>query len=157
MQDHNARLQRYHWTRIKICKIQSFFLLKKCLFLWVSPSLLINKKFASHFRRECTDENKSWKKIKDWYASRENRICIRVEFTRKKCKTAILLYCFHTAGVLHIFVLYKLLGPGTSFYRKSKINIKRKPNYEIGWFHNWPMIISLRLYAFHFTIDVFPL
>ena len=24
----------------------------------------------------------------------------------------------------------------TSFYRKSKINIKRKPNYEIGWFHN---------------------
>ena len=41
----------------------------------------------------------------------------------------ILLYCFHTAGVLHIF------GPGTSFYRKSKINIKRKPNYETGWFH----------------------
>ena len=23
----------------------------------------------------------------------------------KKCKTAILLYCFHTAGVLHIFML----------------------------------------------------
>ena len=22
----------------------------------------------------------------------------------KKCKTAILLYCFHTAGILHIFV-----------------------------------------------------
>ena len=35
----------------------------------------------------------------------ENRIYIKVEFTRKKCKTAILLYCFHTAGVLHIFVL----------------------------------------------------
>ena len=33
----------------------------------------------------------------------------------KKCKTAILLYCFHTAGVLYIFVLYKLLGPGISF------------------------------------------
>jgi len=29
---------------------------------------------------------------------------------------------------------YNLLGPGISFYRKSKINIKRKPNYEIGWF-----------------------
>ena len=28
---------------------------------------------------------------------KENRIYIRVEFTRKKCKTAILLYCFHTA------------------------------------------------------------
>ena len=59
--------------------------------------------------------------------------------------------------VLHIFVLYNLLGPGTSFYRKSKINIKRKPNYEIGWFHNWPMIISHRLYAFHFTNDDFSL
>ena len=54
----------------------------------------------------------------------------------KKFKTAILLYCFHTAGVLHIFALYNLLGPGTSFYRKSKIILKRKPNYEIGWFHN---------------------
>ena len=39
-------------------------------------------------------------------------------------------------GVLHIFALYNLLGPGISFYRKSKISIKRKPNYEIGWFHN---------------------
>ena len=28
---------------------------------------------------------------------------IRGEFTRKKFKTTILLYCFHTAGVLHIF------------------------------------------------------
>ena len=67
---------------------------------------------------------------------KENRIYIRVEFTRKKCKTAILLYCFHTAGVLHIFMLYNLLCPGTSFYRKSKIIVKRKPNYEIGWIHN---------------------
>jgi len=57
---------------------------------------------------------------------KENRIYIRVEFTRKKCKTAILLYCSHTAGVLHIFMQYNLY----------KINIKRKPNYEIGWFHN---------------------
>ena len=66
----------------------------------------------------------------------ENRIYIKGEFTRKKCQTAILLYCFHTAGVLHIFMLYNLLGPGISFYRKSKIIVKRKPNYEIGWFHN---------------------
>ena len=59
----------------------------------------------------------------------ENRI-YREEFTRKKCKTAILLYSFHTAGVLelHIFMLYNLLGPGTSFYKKSKINIERKLN-----------------------------
>ena len=69
-------------------------------------------------------------------SNKENRIYIRVEFTRKQCKTAILLYCFHTAGVLHIFMLYNLLGPGISFYRKSKIIVKRKPNYEIGWFHN---------------------
>ena len=66
--------------------------------------------------------------------TKENRIYIRGEFTRKKCKTAILLYCFHTPGKLHIFMRYNLLGPGISFYRKSKINIKRKPNYEIGWF-----------------------
>jgi len=67
---------------------------------------------------------------------KENRIYIRVEFTRKKCKTAILLYCFHTAGVFsHICDIFNLLGPETSFYRLSKISIKRKPNYEIGWFH----------------------
>ena len=59
--------------------------------------------------------------------AKENRIYIRGEFTRKKCKTAILLYCFHTAGVLHIFMLYNLLSPGISFYRKSQINVKRKP------------------------------
>ncbi len=47
---------------------------------------------------------------------KENRIYIRVEFTRKKGKTAILLYCFHTAGELHIFMLYKTFwAPGTSF------------------------------------------
>ena len=55
----------------------------------------------------------------------ENRI-YREEFNRKKCKTVILLYCFHTADVLHIFMLYNLFGPGISFYRKSKIIVKRK-------------------------------
>ena len=70
-----------------------------------------------------------------WTMDIENRI-YREEFTGKKCKTAIMLYCFHTAGVLHIFMLYNLLGPGISSYRKSKIIVKRKPNYEIGWFHN---------------------
>ena len=53
-------------------------------------------------------------------ATIENRI-YREEFTGKKCKTAILLYCFHTAGVLYIFMLDNLLGPGISFYGKSKI------------------------------------
>ena len=41
----------------------------------------------------------------------------------KKCKTDILLYCFHTIGVLHTFVLYNLLGPGTSFHRKDFLKI----------------------------------
>ena len=50
----------------------------------------------------------------------ENRI-YREEFTGKKCKKAILLYCFHTAVVLYIFMLYILLDPGILFYRKSKI------------------------------------
>ena len=71
--------------------------------------------------------------------NKENRIYIRVEFTRKKCKTAILLYCFHMQV----------------YFTSSKINIKRKPNCKIGWFHNWPMIISHRLYAFHLTNDDF--
>ena len=75
---------------------------------------------------------------------KENRTYIIGEFTRKKCKAAILLYCFHTAGVLHIFMLYNLLGPGISFCRKSKIIVRRKPNYEIGWIHNGQMIISHR-------------
>ena len=66
----------------------------------------------------------------------KKNIIYREEFTRKKCKSAIVLCCFHNAGVFHIFVLANILGPGISFYRKSKINIKRKPNYEIGWFHN---------------------
>ena len=48
---------------------------------------------------------------------------------------SVLLYCFHTAGEPHIFVLYNLLGPETSFSRKSRINIKRKPNYEKGWLY----------------------
>ena len=60
-----------------------------------------------------------------------------------------------TVSILQLYFTY--LGPGLSFYRKSKIIIKRKPNYEIGWFYNWPMIISHRLYAFHFTNDDFPL
>ena len=76
----------------------------------------------------------------------ENRI-YREELTRKKCKTAILWYCFHTASVLHIFMLYNMLGPGISFYRKSKLIVKRKPNYEIGW-------IIIDLWSFH--IDFMP-
>jgi len=41
-------------------------------------------------------------------------------------------YCRCTS----LIYAYNLLGPGISFYRKSKIIVKRKPIYEIGWFHN---------------------
>ena len=58
--------------------------------------------------------------------AKENRIYIRGELLEKKCKTAILLYYFHIAGVLHIFMLYNILGPGISFYRKSKINVVKE-------------------------------
>ena len=56
----------------------------------------------------------------------ENIIYIKGEFTRKKWKTAILLYCFHAAGVLHIFVLLNLSGLETSFYRKNIIKFSLK-------------------------------
>ena len=99
----------------------------------------------------------TWNLFKLEFRTKRIEYLLEWNLVEKRCKTAILLYCFHTAGVLHIFFLYNLLGPWTSFYRKSKINIKRKSSYEIGWFHNLPMIISLRRYAFHFTNDDFPL
>ena len=40
--------------------------------------------------------------------------------------------------------------PGTSFIENLKLILK-KPNYEIGWVHNWPMIISqiIDQWSFH--------
>ena len=43
-------------------------------------------------------EEKGRKDRKGYKETKENRIYIRWELTRKKCKTAILFYCFHTAG-----------------------------------------------------------
>ena len=45
----------------------------------------------------------------------------RMELTRKKCKTAILLYCFHTAGQVY-FTQFNLLSPGTSYLEKISEN-----------------------------------
>jgi len=54
----------------------------------------------------------------------ENRICIRVEFTRKKCKTAILLYCFHTTGRdVNVFIFQK-----NDRFVKKKTTKNRKRN-----------------------------
>ena len=126
-------------------------LLKNIIIFWYFIQEFVSLDIIE-FKHFCSSQYLFIKRTYDWKHVRiENRIYIRGEFTRKKCKTAILLYCFHTAGVLHIFMLYNLLGPGISFYRKSKINIKREPNYEIDWFHNWPMIIS------HYKRHDFPL
>ena len=60
---------------------------------------------------KCGGSKLSGKSVR--FMAKENRIYIRAEFTRKKCKTAILfVYFFHTASVLHIFMLYNLLGLG---------------------------------------------
>ena len=65
----------------------------------------------------CTLEHGLFWKYKAFHTKRIEYI--RVEFTRKKCKTAILLYCFHTAHIL----LYNLMGLGTSVYRKDFLKI----------------------------------
>ena len=39
-----------------------------------------------------------------WKMAKENRFYIKWNLLEKKCKTAILLYCFHTAGV-HLFFI----------------------------------------------------
>ena len=82
---------------------------------------------------------KTWKSCnvpvintKDDTSAKRIEYILEWNLLEKKCETANLLYCVHTADVLHIFALYNLLGPGTSFYRKSKINVKRNPNYDIG-------------------------
>ena len=53
---YNGTLETIIWP--KMWKIISFFVLKKCLFLSISPLLLIYKKCASHFRRKTANENK---------------------------------------------------------------------------------------------------
>ena len=119
-------------------------------------SFLVSNIFSFYYIFSIFIKDWSWENFENVYAlAKENRIYIWVKFTRKKCKSAILLYCFHCRCTSHICAIYNLLGPGTSFYRKSKINIKE--NYEIDWFYNWQMIISHRLNAFHFTNDDFPL
>ena len=42
-----------------------------------------------------------------------------------------MLYCFHTAGLLHIFMLYNLLGPGISLYRRLYIRKDKKKGRKI--------------------------
>ena len=61
-------LETLIWS--KVLKISSFFWLIKCLFLWVSSLLFINKKCPSYYsrRREPGNEKeqKHWNRIHTW-------------------------------------------------------------------------------------------
>ena len=58
------------------------------------------------------------------YDCHKQRIYIRGEFTRKMFKTAILLFCFHTAGVLHIFLQFNHLSLEHHFIENLKLILK---------------------------------
>ena len=58
------------------------------------------------------------------FKNSDQREILEWNLLEKKCKTAILLCCFHTAGVFHIFMLYNLLGPGISFKETLKLILK---------------------------------
>jgi len=60
----------------------------------------------------------------------EKRIYIRGEFTRKKCKAAILPVYFTYLCYITFWALEY------HFIENLKLLLKEKPNYEIGWFHN---------------------
>ena len=50
-------------------------------------------------------------------------------------------------------MLYNQLGPGISFYRKSKIIVKRKPNYEID---SMPSTLQTMIFRYNYkSNDVF--
>ena len=65
------------------------FWLEKCLFLKVSSLLLIDKKFASQFRRETAIENEQFKETKTWIS---NSYLIRQSFKGYCCKTGIAIF-----------------------------------------------------------------
>ena len=90
-----------------------------------------------------------------WIPCIENRIYIEGNLLEKSVKRP---FCC-TVSILQVYFTYLCYITFWALeyhFRKSKTIVKRKPNYEKGWFHNWPMIISHRLYAFHFTHDDFP-
>ena len=62
---YNGTLKTLIW--IKMWKRTAFFWLAKCLFLWVSPMLLISKKCAGYIRRETANDNKQLNKQKHEY------------------------------------------------------------------------------------------
>ena len=65
--------------------IETLFWLEKCLFLWVSSLLLINKKYTIHFRRELENDQK-----KQWYHIQLNQTKV----------SRVLLYHHH---IIYVF------------------------------------------------------
>jgi len=57
-------------------------------------------------------------------------------------------FCCSAVSILQVYFTYlRSITLWALEHHFIENNIKRKPNYEIGWFHNWPMTISHRLYA----------
>ena len=81
---------------------------------------------------------------------KENRIYIRGEFTRKKCKMP---FCC-TVSILQVYFTYlcyiTFWALQYHFIENLKWMLKENQIMKYGWFHNWPMIISHRLYFFLF-------
>ena len=63
---YNDNLKTLIWS--KNWNKPSIFWFEMCLFLWISPLLLIYKEYASHFRREIPNEKeqKHWNLINPW-------------------------------------------------------------------------------------------
>ena len=64
------------------------------------------------------------KKFRIQATSKRIEYILEWNLLEKKCKTAILLYCFHTPGVLNIFMLYNLLGLEYPFIENLKLILK---------------------------------
>ena len=85
---YNGILETFIW--LKIWKILSFFWFEKCIFLWISPLLHINKECASHFRRE--PANKNIRLIKDTKTLLSNSYLTRQSFQGYRCKSDIVIF-----------------------------------------------------------------
>ena len=99
-------LQRHPWNFGLIKSI--LFWLEKCLFLKVSSLLLIDKKFASQFRRETAIENEQFKETKTWIS---NSYLIRQSFYGYSCKTGIAIFARRVSWNCAYSPLYDLWFP----------------------------------------------
>ena len=102
-------------------------------------------------------------KVIPWkYLDKENRIYIRVKFTGKKCKTAILFYCFHTAGVLHIYLCFITFWAREHYFIENlklilKINqIMKQAGFIIDQLDSMPFTLQTMIFRYNYkSNDVF--